>query len=112
MTLGWVQLFISNRKKEVTKMITENAAQNFLDFVNPEPCSPSEKDPSKNALCPYYDQCLNLAVEENWAQFTCQGCVFKNSHVQIKPNACEMMGYYRLISKIFVRKEDGALVFH
>jgi hypothetical protein len=30
----------------------------------------------------------------------------------IKPDAREMMGYYRLLSKIFVRKADGVLVFY
>jgi hypothetical protein len=93
-------------------MIAENAAQNILDSLNPEPCSASEEGPYKNALCPYYDQCLDLAVEENWPQFTCEACSFQNSHAQIKPNALEMMGYYSLLSRIFVRREDGALIFH
>lgn len=93
-------------------MIAEGAAQNIPDSLNPEPCSASEEGLIKNALCPYYDRCLDLAVEENWPQFTCQACGFQNSHTQIKPNTRDMMGYYRLFSKIFVRREDGALVFH
>lgn len=93
-------------------MIAESAAQNILDNTNPNPCSASKEDPLKNALCPYYDQCLDLAFEKNWSQFTCQDCGFQNSRTQIKPNAREMMGYYRLLSKIFVRRQDGVLFFH
>jgi len=89
-----------------------NCTHDFLDIVNPESCPASEEELLKNAFCPYYDRCLDLAVEENWSQFTCQGCGFQDSRIQIKPNAREMVGYYRLLSKIFVRREDGALVFH
>jgi hypothetical protein len=93
-------------------MIAENAAQNILDSLNPEPCSASEEGPLKNALCPHYEQCLDLAVKENWPQFTCEACSFQNSRTQIRPNALEMKGYYSLLSRIFVRREDGALIFH
>ena len=93
-------------------MIAESAAHNILNSLKPEPCPASEEDPLKNALCPYYAQCLDLAIEKQWPQFTCQACGFKNSCMKIRPNAREIMGCYRLLSRIFVRRQDGVLFFH
>ena len=82
-------------------MIAENLNQNNPDIVNPILFSAPDEDPSKNALCPHYDKCLDLAARENWPQFTCQACTFQKFHSKIKPDGHEMMGYYRLLHKIF-----------
>jgi len=89
-------------------MIAEHIDQNTHDTVNPEPFSGPDEDLFKNALCSHYDQCLDLAAKENWPQFSCQACKFQNSHIEIKPNAGEMTGYYRLLTRVFMRK-DGML---
>ena len=85
-------------------MLPERLEQNILDIANPEPCSASDEDPLKNAFCPHYDQCLDLAFTENWPQFTCQACGFQNFHIEIEPNAGEKMGYYRLLSRVFFNR--------
>ena len=89
-------------------MIAESINQNVQDTVNPEPFSEPDEDLFKNVLCPYYDQCLDLAAKENWPQFSCQACRFQNAYRKTEPNAHEMEGYYRLLSRVFMRK-DGVL---
>ena len=91
------------------RMKGRNPDRGIPDTGNPEPCLASDEGVLKNALCTHYDQCLDFALAEKWSQFTCQACRFQNARTEINPNAPEMMGYYRLLCKIFARKE-GALV--
>ncbi len=85
-------------------MLPERLEQNILEITNPTLCSASDEDPVKNAFCPHYDQCLDLAFTENWPQFTCQACGFQNVHLRMELNASEMMGSYRLLSSIFFNR--------
>ena len=57
--------------------------------------------PLKNALCPYYLECLEKAIEARWPQFTCQDCMYQDLHVNTFPQPHEMEGHYRLLEKIF-----------
>jgi len=82
-------------------MKTTSSAKFIKESMNPEPFLVSNQDPLKNAFCPYYEECLGLAIEENWPQFTCRFCACNKLHVEIKPNALEIKGYYRLLNKIF-----------
>jgi hypothetical protein len=68
---------------------------------NPVPFSNRDKIPLKNALCPHYVDCLNLAVRAQWPQFTCLGCSFRKLQVEKIPDPDEMEGYYRLLGRIF-----------
>jgi hypothetical protein len=83
-------------------MIAQSLDNGNPDIVNPQLFSLSDEDPSKNPLCPHYDSCLNVAAKENWPQFTCQACGFHSFRTKIKPDAREMMAYYRLLHKIFM----------
>lgn len=82
-------------------MIDNTLNQSVLDIENLGPCKASDKGQSKNVLCPYYGNCIDWALKENWTQFSCQDCSFKNYHRTIYPNADEVKGCYRLLSNIF-----------
>jgi hypothetical protein len=86
-------------------MIAEKLEQDIIDMANPRPCAASEEDPLKNALCPHYDLCLDLAFNNNWPQFNCQACSYVDVHVNITPSAQEMTGCYRLLSRVFLGKD-------
>jgi hypothetical protein len=84
---------------------SESLDANILDTANPEPCSASDEQLLKNALCAQYDQCLNMALKRDWPQFTCRACRLRNFQVRMKPGAFEIMGCYRLLSRIFGLKD-------
>ena len=86
---------------EFSNMETIRSAKYVKEFLNPEPILESNQDPLKNAFCPYYEECLDLAIEEKWPQFTCRFCACNKFHLEMKPNAWEIKGYYRLLNKIF-----------
>jgi len=89
----------------------ESRYPNISAFVNPQPCSTSDESLSKNALCSCYDQCLNLAVEKKWPQFTCIDCGLKDVQVRTNHNARDILGCCRLLSKIFMQEKKGSAVF-
>jgi len=33
---------------------------------------------TRNALCPFYENCLDHAVEHHWRFWTCRSCAHKN----------------------------------
>lgn len=68
---------------------------------NPEPYLQGDVPLSKNAFCPYYNECLRTAVEAGWHQFTCTNCDWRRVQMPVRPEPCEMDGYYRLLAKIF-----------
>ncbi len=109
-TFGMCTDFSVLRKDYPLDTEVENRYPNASDIVNPQPCSTSDENLFKNVLCSYYGQCLYLAVEKKWSQFTCIDCGLKNIHVKIEPNAGEILGCFRLLSKVFMQKK-GALLF-
>ncbi|UCG14725.1 MAG: hypothetical protein JSU72_09875 [Deltaproteobacteria bacterium] len=45
--------------------------------INPRPAPPFEKNeeiPKRYVFCSNYDQCLDLAISQHWASFTCEEC--------------------------------------
>jgi hypothetical protein len=79
----------------------ENLSDNNLPFMNPKKCPVSVENPFKNALCPFYDKCLEMALRQNWSQFSCQFCNFQNDHVKINVDMQDVIGCYRLLARIF-----------
>ncbi len=73
-----------------------------LRLIKPKPCKASTDDVEKNALCPHYDACLNLALVRNWAQFTCKFCEFRDCRAKRTLSSMELWGCYRLLYHIFV----------
>jgi hypothetical protein len=87
---------------EVAPMIDKSINQNVIVIENLGPCKASHKGLSKNALCPYYENCIDWALKENWSQFTCGRCTFQDYRVKFYPDADEIKGFYRLLSRIFI----------
>jgi hypothetical protein len=86
---------------EVKPMMYGTLNQENFYTGNTGPCSTFDEALLKNALCPYYDNCLDWALKENWRQFTCKDCDNQDYHIEIYPDAGEMRGYYRLLDRIF-----------
>jgi len=42
-------------------------------------CKPIHRDGFRNALCPNYRECLDLAVRKSWEFWDCTECVHKAS---------------------------------
>jgi hypothetical protein len=40
-------------------------------------CNPTPKPGERNVFCPYYNQCLDRAVEEAWKTWHCSRCSHK-----------------------------------
>ena len=68
---------------------------------SPELSPGDDTMPFKNPHCPYYRECLDTAVQENWPQFTCVNCEYRDLHISMVPDRREIEGYYNLLEKIF-----------
>jgi len=95
------------RKNRPIETEIEEHPPDFPDNVNPRPCSTSDGSLLKNALCHRYDQCLSLAVEKKWSQFTCIDCSFKNIQMKMEWSEPEILGCWRLIFKLFMAKRGN-----
>ena len=42
-------------------------------------CKPIHRDGFRNALCPNYRECLDLAVRKSWEFWDCTECAYKAS---------------------------------
>jgi hypothetical protein len=42
-------------------------------------CRPINRDGYRNALCPYYRDCLDQAVRKAWEYWDCAECIHRNS---------------------------------
>ena len=67
---------------------------NGRGIVNPLPSRKGER----NLYCPYYDDCLSLAIKGNWLGFSCTECSQKNT-VSDEPE--DMVGVIALLAAIF-----------
>ena len=68
----------------------------------PESFLPMEVEPLKNPFCPHYGECLDLAIQEKWPQFTCSKCDFKNLQEPVENSFREVEGCYQLLKKVFM----------
>lgn len=59
----------------------------------------AKEEVPRNVLCPYYNTCLDNAVEKNLAKWDCSACIHKNTKEQIDPSEAERCG--NLLYKIF-----------
>lgn len=73
----------------------------MLHEKRPQPYFGGDISPLKNPFCPYYNECLEMAAEAGWPQFTCSDCGYRDLHLHRVPQAYEMEGHYRLLERIF-----------
>ena len=86
-------------------MMEKSPNQSIPECINPELFLESDEDPLKNVFCPYYDKCLDIAIKEKWCQFTCKFCNYQKLHIVIRPDMLEMLGYWRLLNRIFFKRD-------
>jgi len=65
--------------------------------------NPIHSSGRRNVFCPYYDECLDLAVEGRWRSWNCSQCYFESSREVVSgiqtvpdPDVCYELpgGYY------------------
>jgi hypothetical protein len=42
-------------------------------------CKPVHRDGFRNALCPNYRKCLDLAIRRSWAYWDCAECEYRSA---------------------------------
>jgi hypothetical protein len=85
-------------------------ANYYRDYdAKPEAYLKRDSLPLKNAFCPYYGECLEVAIEADWPQFTCINCRYQDVHLYIAPDRLEMEGHYRLLEKLFGKRRKPRL---
>jgi hypothetical protein len=58
---------------------------------------------NKNIHCPYYEECLDHAVERRWKYWSCSKCSHKATRQKLSevPTAHDPGDYYHVPSRIF-----------
>ena len=67
---------------------------------------PINREGVRNALCPYYKKCLNLAVKKSWAHWDCEECTHKDSidpEFNIEGTLRNPVAYYDLPLEIHIK---------
>lgn len=70
--------------------------------MEPKP-TPIHTSGNKNTYCPYYEKCLNHAVERRWNYWSCSECPHKVTQQRLSeiPTVHDTGDYYQVPSQIF-----------
>ena len=70
--------------------------------MKPKP-NPIHKSGNRNLYCPYYERCLDYAVESRWRFWNCSECAYKSKQESITgiQTVNDSNVYYELPAKIY-----------